>query len=112
MVGGLVYLSAAALLVKLKIDDPLNAFAVHGASGMWGLIAAVLFDWGMGFEFFHGWNSWRIHTQLDGSPTTFGQALAANLAEIAFVWAWSGAVSFAIFFVLKLVGWLRVSEEE
>ena len=27
----------------LKVDDPLDAAAVHGFTGMWGLLAAALF---------------------------------------------------------------------
>ena len=30
-------------MVKLKIDDPLDAVAVHAGSGLWGLLAAPLF---------------------------------------------------------------------
>ena len=38
-----VYHAASTLMRKLKIDDPLDAFAVHGATGMWGLLAAGIF---------------------------------------------------------------------
>ena len=31
---------------RFHIDDPVQAFPVHGACGMWGLIATALFDWG------------------------------------------------------------------
>lgn len=42
-IGALVYLGAAALLLKLKIDDPLEAFPIHGAAGIWGVSAAGIF---------------------------------------------------------------------
>ena len=32
----------------MKIDDPLDAFAVHGACGFWGVLAAGLFGEGNG----------------------------------------------------------------
>ena len=42
--GGAVILWATGkLLLKLKIDDPLEAFAVHGACGAWAVIFVGLF---------------------------------------------------------------------
>ena len=32
------------MLIKLEIDDTLNQFAIHGVCGLWGLIAAGIFD--------------------------------------------------------------------
>ena len=33
-------------LLCWQIDDPVDAFAVHGAAGAWGVLAAAIFDWG------------------------------------------------------------------
>lgn len=39
--GGLVYYGCSkALLYRAKVDDPLDAVAVHAGCGLWGLIAA------------------------------------------------------------------------
>ena len=46
------------LLQKLKIDDPVDASPVHGFCGIWGVLAAALFDWGSGFNHYHGWSAW------------------------------------------------------
>jgi Amt family ammonium transporter len=42
-VGGLVMLGASALLVRLKIDDAVDAIPVHLAAGIWGTLAAGIF---------------------------------------------------------------------
>ena len=42
--SGFVYVGASKLVSHvLKVDDPLDAAAVHGFTGAWGLIAAALF---------------------------------------------------------------------
>ena len=43
LVGSVVLWGSSKLLLKLKIDDPLEAFPVHGACGAWGVIATALF---------------------------------------------------------------------
>ena len=35
MIGAIVALACTELIEKLKIDDPVGAVAVHGASGIW-----------------------------------------------------------------------------
>lgn len=42
-VGGVLVVVAADLVEKIKIDDPVAAFAVHGANGIWGTIAIGIF---------------------------------------------------------------------
>merc|ERR1711988_1257857 len=44
-IGGFVYFGSSKCVLKLcKIDDPLDAFAVHGACGFWGVFATGLFS--------------------------------------------------------------------
>ena len=42
-ISAFVYHGASCTMRKLRIDDPLDAFAVHGACGAWGVIAVGLF---------------------------------------------------------------------
>ena len=42
-IGSLVAIYATRLEVWLRIDDPCSAFAIHGAAGIWGVIAVGLF---------------------------------------------------------------------
>ncbi|KAH7711623.1 Protein AMT-4 [Aphelenchoides avenae] len=40
--AGIAYMSLSRLAAKLKIDDPLDAFAVHFGGGFWGLISVTI----------------------------------------------------------------------
>jgi len=42
VVSGLLFFLSSKLLKHLKIDDPLDAFSVHGVGGMWGVVASGL----------------------------------------------------------------------
>jgi len=97
-IGGLVYQGVSMLMKMLKVDDVVDAFAVHGASGFWGLIALGFFgnpDEGIGGNgVFYGGN--QIGTQL----------FAALMIVI-----WVAPLSVAIMLPLRLVGALRHSDD-
>jgi len=112
--GGFIFVGSAALIKKLKIDDPVDAFSVHGACGIWGCLAAALFDFGAGTDKHHGWGGFSATSYEEEGEVkymTTGDAFAANLAEIAFVIVWSGGLSLVIFGVLKATKLLRIDEE-
>ena len=101
LLGGVVYwLSSKCVLKICKVDDPLDAFAVHGACGFWGVFATGLFSasdyaYGSGAGLFYG------------SGNALGVAIVFLLATIA----WVCSLSFLMFFALKKMGLLRVSAE-
>merc|ERR1719428_2043982 len=112
--GGFVYYGSAALIKKLKIDDPVDAFSVHGACGIWGCIAAALFDFGAGTDKHHGWGGFSATSYEEDGETkymTTGDAVAANMCEVLFILAWSGGLSLVIFGALKMAKVLRIDEE-
>ena len=43
-VGSIVHSSVSLILIRFNIDDPLEGVAVHGACGLWGIIAVGIFD--------------------------------------------------------------------
>jgi len=94
LAGGLVCYGAVYLIrVKLKIDDSLDVFAVHGVGGILGiLILPILSAKALG-----GTGDGEFMTQLVGT---------------AAVVAWSVIASFLILLVLKLTLGLRVTEEQ
>jgi len=112
IIGGIVYQAASVTLKKLGIDDPIDAFAVHGAAGAWGVMAAALFDWGKGMDYSHGWSGFDCGRGDDGKciEGLNGQLIVANLVEIAAICAWVGINSALVFIPLRLAGFLRADE--
>lgn len=97
-VAGVIVVGAIIMLDKLRIDDPVGAFPVHGVCGMWGLIACAIFGSG---EYWGG----------PSEGVVFGN-WAAQLTGMCAIGAFSFVMMFALFSLLKAVGFLRVSPEE
>ncbi|WP_068825155.1 ammonium transporter [Pseudomonas sp. BMS12] len=85
-VGGVLVVFSILGLDKLKLDDPVGAISVHGVVGIWGLLAVCL---------------------TNGDST-----LSAQLLGIGSIFAFVFIASLIVWFVIKLVFGLRVSEEE
>ena len=84
--GGLLVVFSIVALDKMKIDDPVGAISVHGSAGILGLLAVP----------------------FTNSEVTFvGQLLGA---VTIFVWVFG--TSLIVWYVLKRVFGIRVSEEE
>jgi Amt family ammonium transporter len=112
IIGGIIYKGSSFLVEKLKIDDPVDAASVHGACGIWGVLAAALFDWGNGFDHFHGWSGFDC-MKANGAcrDGIGGTVLGVNIAMILAIIAWAGTLSSIIFGVMKYTGVLRVDAE-
>ena len=73
------------LLDKLKIDDPVGAWPVHGLCGIWGGIATGLFG---------------------------GHPMGAQIVGSLVIPIWAFITMYSLFSILKAIGTLRVSETE
>ena len=116
--GGIVYAGFSSLLKKLKVDDPVDASSVHLACGVWGTLAATLFDWGSGLDYYHGRYGWACFPSIssNGLPPAcltgvVGTALIVQLILILCVVVWIGLTSWVIFKILTAVAGLRVRED-
>ncbi|KJE90722.1 ammonium transporter [Capsaspora owczarzaki ATCC 30864] len=92
--AGLQLLLTSHLMVRFKIDDPLDAIAVHLGGGIVGTIGSGLFAREEGLVF----------------TGDFSQ-LGIQLLGILCVCSWTCAWSFLVFFALRRAGMLRVSEK-
>merc|ERR1719282_1200837 len=75
ILSGFVFLGASNLLKVAKVDDPVDAFAVHGACGIWGVLAAGLFDWGKGFDYASAWSGFKCIKDGDACKDGIGGSL-------------------------------------
>merc|ERR1712232_1419941 len=115
LIGGLLYTGTSELVKKVRIDDPLDAFAIHGVCGAWGTMAAAFFDWGKGFNHVHGWSGWdcmRDEATGECMEGMGGQLIAANLVEVISICAWVAVLSCLIFLPLRLLGMLKASDDD
>ncbi|KAK0060326.1 ammonium transporter 1, partial [Biomphalaria pfeifferi] len=85
------------LMIKLKIDDPVDAVAVHFGGGSWGVIAVAFLKYDTGILM-----SWDRRS---------GLLLAWQLVGYCSIALWAGGISLIMFGSLKLAGILRVPKE-
>ncbi len=102
LVAGLLVCFGVWLLdYVLKIDDPVGAVAVHGCNGIWGTLAVGLFATGNGQNgitgLFYGGGFKQLGIQALGAVAVI---------------AWTAAVIFITFFIIKKTKGLRVSRHE
>ncbi len=96
MAGFICYFACGFVKGKLKIDDTLDVFAVHGVGGIMGTIMVAIF----GTAAFGG----------TGVDDMLGQ-LGTQLFALAVVIAWSAVATTIIVFVCKKTTGLRVEQE-
>jgi len=102
--GGFVYLAGSKTVLYIcKVDDPLDAFAVHGCCGFWGVVATALFC----TDALRGTGDGAKDGLFYGGGKPLGAAMAFLWADIA----WTGGMSVLMFLPLKMAGLLRVSAE-
>ncbi len=99
-VAGILCFFAVDLL-KRKVDDALDVFAVHGVGGIWGAIATGIFAQ-------KSLNEAGNNGLLYGNP----QQLLIQIVAVAASAAFAAIVTVAILKVIDLVIGLRVPEQE
>lgn len=107
MAGAAVYMAASRGMRALRIDDPLDAVAIHGAGGLWGLAAVGLFSAARP-QAAAGFRAAHYGAAFGGGWRLLGcQAVAA-----AFVIGWTTAMTVPLWWGLRAAGLLRVSRDE
>ncbi|MCO1334864.1 ammonium transporter [Microbulbifer sp. OS29] len=86
MIAGVLVVFSIITLDKLRIDDPVGAISVHGVVGLLGLLLVPV--------------------------TNDGASLSGQLIGALTIFVWVFAASLAVWYLLKLVTGIRVSEDE
>jgi Amt family ammonium transporter len=84
-IAGILVVLATQLLERLKIDDPVGAWPVHGVCGIWGGLAAGIFG---------------------------GKPLVAQIIGSLAIPIWAFVTCFVLFSILKAINVWRVAPEE
>ena len=84
-IGGVLVVFSILTLDKLRIDDPVGAISVHGVVGFLGLMLVP----------------------VTGDATFIGQLIGA-----ATIFGWVFSTSLLVWFVIKMIMGIRVTEEE
>jgi len=108
IVGGLVYYGFSKFLIKMKIDDAVDAIPVHFANGAWGVIAVGLFS-DVELQAVAGYS-----TAHQGWFNDFSDANLLLVQFISILWiiAWVGCIMTPFFMLLNAMGIFRVDALE
>lgn len=97
--GAVCYFMVGFIKRRLKIDDALDVFAVHGVGGALGIMLTAVF----------------IDASFGGTGLAEGRSIAdqagIQFTGIVVTLLWSGAISFVIIKVIQMIVGLRVSAE-
>mmetsp|Transcript_8516 Transcript_8516/g.22796 ORF Transcript_8516/g.22796 Transcript_8516/m.22796 type:complete len:522 (+) Transcript_8516:168-1733(+) len=108
-VGGLIFDGMCWVFLKLKIDDPLSAAPMHGWVGAWACVFVGLLAKPDYIKQSYDRTEYHHGAFYPGSS---GRLFAAQIIGILTIAAWVCGLSGLLFLGLKLVGKLRISEED
>jgi len=116
IIAAFVYHAASCMMRKLHIDDPLDAFAVHGACGVWGVLATGLFT-AKEYSYAPHADS-DLYKEIGGYDSglfmtgTHGSLFATHVVSIIIEVAWVVTMSAIMFGLLKAANIFRVPPED
>ena len=106
-VAGILVIAAIMALDKLKIDDPVGAFPVHGVCGVWGCMAIGILP--------NAHTTQAVAEKLSGGAIPDYAPITSFMTQLigtVSISAWSFVTMIILFSIMKAVGILRVSAED
>ncbi len=93
LIAGVIVVFSIIFFDKIKIDDPVGAISVHGVCGVWGILAAAIFE-----------------VVPEGGEKQFG--IVGQLTGVVAVALAAFIFSLVVFGIIKMIMGVRVSAEE
>ena len=115
MVAGWVYMLLSKWMMRLRIDDAVDAIPVHLGGGMWGVVAAGLFSEKELLQRAYGVDGqhvgWFFEWGMGSGDFTL---IGTQLIGILFIFGWTAVMTGSYFYFLNYMGWFRIDplEEE
>ncbi|EED90411.1 predicted protein, partial [Thalassiosira pseudonana CCMP1335] len=106
-IAGLLYLFTSKLLIRLRIDDAVDAIPVHLSNGIWGTVAVGLFASSNRLQLAFGKVA-DTGVFMGGNGTLLG----CQTIGVLFVLGWVTVLMFPFFMVLNYLGLLRASSAD
>jgi Amt family ammonium transporter len=103
VIAGMLYIAGTNGLIRLRLDDAVDAIPVHMINGIWGVVAVGLFASPSRLHDVYG-HSEHAGWVYDGSDLTL---LACQLVGLLFVCGWVFVIMFPFFIWLDWRGWFR-----
>lgn len=98
-----VFVGFSKLLLKVGIDDPLEASPMHMGGGIWGVLATGMFSTREGIK--EAFN-------LDNDAVHSGLQFGTQLLGMVCIMAWTMSITFILFTVLKKTVGIRVEAQQ
>lgn len=107
MIAGVIYLLGSRGLVKLRLDDAVDAIPVHMLNGIWGLFAVGLFASPRHLITAYGRDDHPglFYTWRDGNSNA--RLLGVQMVGLLFILGWVFTIMFPFFVWLDWKGWFR-----
>lgn len=110
IVAGALQFATSIMMIRLQIDDPLDAVSVHGFCGMWGVFFLGLLAKKDYIQQVYG----RDDETIKGGYGVFyggdGSLLACQCIGILVIFGWVSAMMGTFFFAMHKSGYLRIDE--
>jgi Amt family ammonium transporter len=106
-IGAIIMIASLSFVERvLKIDDPVGAASVHGAAGLWGVLAVGIFADGTYPALT------ETTTPVEGLLYGDGGQIVAQLISMAAVVVWTVLAAGLVFFLIRSTIGLRVTRQE